>query len=68
MLQTPSSCSFTHFCLVYSPPSTESLQGQATDIAIQAEEILKLKRVITDIYVNHTGQSSDVLGKEACNK
>ncbi|XP_028842635.1 ATP-dependent Clp protease proteolytic subunit, mitochondrial [Denticeps clupeoides] len=31
-------------------------RGQATDIAIQAEEILKLKRQINNIYCKHTGQ------------
>ncbi|XP_055049466.2 ATP-dependent Clp protease proteolytic subunit, mitochondrial [Misgurnus anguillicaudatus] len=31
-------------------------RGQATDIAIQAEEILKLKRQINVIYSKHTGQ------------
>jgi len=32
-------------------------QGQATDIQIQAEEILKLKRRLNEIYVEHTGKS-----------
>ncbi|RDD43674.1 ATP-dependent Clp protease proteolytic subunit, mitochondrial [Trichoplax sp. H2] len=31
--------------------------GQATDIAIQAEEIIKLKKLINDLYKKHTGQS-----------
>lgn len=31
-------------------------QGQATDIQIQAEEILKLRRNLNQIYVDHTGQ------------
>jgi len=31
-------------------------QGQATDIQIQAEEILKLKKQLNEIYVKHTGQ------------
>jgi ATP-dependent Clp protease, protease subunit len=31
-------------------------QGQATDIEIQAKEILALKRRLNDIYVHHTGQ------------
>lgn len=31
------------------------VQGQATDIMIQAEEILKLKTQINDLYVKHTG-------------
>ncbi|XP_055713497.1 ATP-dependent Clp protease proteolytic subunit, mitochondrial [Phlebotomus papatasi] len=36
-------------------------QGQATDIQIQAEEIIKLKKLLTNIYVKHTKQSYDLL-------
>ncbi|KAL6428717.1 hypothetical protein ACFW04_007947 [Cataglyphis niger] len=32
------------------------VQGQATDIQIQALEILKLKKQINELYVKHTGQ------------
>jgi len=32
-------------------------QGQATDIEIQAKEILSLRKRLNDIYVHHTGQS-----------
>ena len=31
-------------------------QGQATDIEIQAREILDLRQRLNDIYVEHTGQ------------
>ncbi|KAK4879505.1 hypothetical protein RN001_007651 [Aquatica leii] len=31
------------------------VQGQATDIQIQAEEIVKLKKKINNLYVKHTG-------------
>jgi ATP-dependent Clp protease protease subunit len=34
-------------------------QGQATDIMIHAEETLKLKRRLNEIYVRHTGQTLD---------
>jgi ATP-dependent Clp protease protease subunit len=30
--------------------------GQATDVEIQARELLRWKRVLTDIYVEHTGR------------
>src|SRR6266446_5014654 len=36
-------------------------QGQATDIEIQAREILALRARLNDIYVRHTGQSLDVI-------
>ena len=36
-------------------------QGQATDIEIQAKEILKLRERLNEIYVDHTGQPLDVI-------
>jgi ATP-dependent Clp protease, protease subunit len=37
------------------------VQGQATDIEIQAREILSLRGRLNQIYVKHTGQSLDVI-------
>jgi ATP-dependent Clp protease protease subunit len=53
-------------------------QGQASDIERHAEDILKLKRRLNEIYVKHTGQDYDLIEKtldrdyfltatEACN-
>jgi ATP-dependent Clp protease protease subunit len=36
-------------------------QGQATDIEIQAREILSLRTRLNEIYVKHTGQPIDVI-------
>ena len=36
-------------------------QGQATDIEIQAREILALRSRLNNIYVDHTGQSLEVI-------
>ena len=36
-------------------------QGQATDIEIQAKEILDLRKRLNDIYVAHTGQDFKVI-------
>jgi len=36
-------------------------QGQATDIQIQAEEIIKLKKQINTIYAKHTGQDQSII-------
>jgi len=36
-------------------------RGQATDIAIQAEEIIKLKKQLNEIYVKHTKQKYDFI-------
>ena len=38
-------------------------QGQATDIEIQAREILKLRERLNNMYVEHTGQKLDVIEK-----
>jgi ATP-dependent Clp protease protease subunit len=36
-------------------------QGQATDIEIQAREILNLRERLNNIYVEHTGQKLSVI-------
>jgi ATP-dependent Clp protease, protease subunit len=40
--------------MVHQPSG--GFQGQATDIMLQAQEILSLKKRLNDIYVKHTGQ------------
>jgi len=35
--------------------------GQATDVEIQARELLRWKQVLTDIYVEHTGKPRNEL-------
>lgn len=37
------------------------MQGQATDIQIQAEEIIRMKKSLTEIYSKHTKQQYDIL-------
>ena len=39
------------------------ISGQASDIAIHAEEMLYIKKKLTDIYVNHTDKTFDELDK-----
>src|SRR5215470_16273553 len=41
--------------------SPGGVQGQATDIEIQAREILQLRARLNQIYMKHTGQSLDVI-------
>jgi ATP-dependent Clp protease protease subunit len=36
-------------------------QGQATDIEIQAREILNLRKRLNEIYVKHTGQPVEAI-------
>jgi ATP-dependent Clp protease protease subunit len=40
-------------------------QGTAADIKIQAEEILKLKKVLTQLLSKHSGQSLDRVGRDS---
>jgi len=39
-------------------------QGQASDIAIQAQEILRLRTTLNDILAYHTGQTSDQIAED----
>ena len=39
-------------------------QGQASDIQIHAQEIIKMKRRLNDIYAHHTGQNLDKIEKD----
>ena len=39
-------------------------QGQATDIAIQAEEILRLKKSLNQMLAKHTGQDVETIEKD----
>ena len=47
--------------LVHQPSA--SYHGQATDIARHAQEIVKLKRRLNDIYAKHTGQPLEAVEK-----
>lgn len=39
------------------------MQGQVSDIAIHAQEILRLRTSLNEIYVKHTGQELKVIGE-----
>ena len=41
------------------------IQGSATDIRIQAEEILRMKKRINDILAKHTGKPAEVVEKDS---
>jgi ATP-dependent Clp protease protease subunit len=47
--------------MVHQPSG--GFQGQASDIAIHAQEVLSLKRRLNEIYVKHTGQDYDTVEK-----
>ena len=47
--------------LVHQPSG--GFQGQASDIERHAEDIIKMKRRLNEIYVKHTGQSYETIEK-----
>jgi ATP-dependent Clp protease protease subunit len=45
-------------------PSAGGISGQATDIKIAAEEILRLRERLAEILSNHTGQSLETIERD----
>jgi ATP-dependent Clp protease, protease subunit len=45
-------------------PSAGGISGQATDIKIQAEEILRMRESLNEILAYHTGQSVDTIERD----
>jgi ATP-dependent Clp protease protease subunit len=53
-----------HSRIMIHQPLAFGLGGQATDIKIQAQEIDRLKLIINDILVRHTGNAMDRIEKD----
>lgn len=49
--------------MIHQPSIGGPITGQATDLNIHAQEILKTKARLVDIYVEHTGKPRDVIEK-----
>ncbi len=49
--------------MIHQPSMPHGVSGPATDIAITAEEIVKTREKITDIYVEATGQPREKIAK-----
>jgi ATP-dependent Clp protease protease subunit len=47
--------------MIHQPHIMGGLSGQASDIEIQAKEMINTKRRLTEIYVTHTGKDFDTL-------
>ena len=45
-------------------PWSQGISGQATDVAIQAEEIINTRRVLNDILTAHTGQDLSTIERD----
>ena len=50
--------------LMHQPLLTGVLEGQATDIEIEAREMLRLRDIIYEIYADRTGQSAETIAKD----
>lgn len=49
--------------MIHQPLISGGLAGQASDIEIHARELLKTKKLLTEIYQQHTGQTFEVLDR-----
>ena len=49
--------------MIHSPLLSGVMQGQATDLEIQAREILRTRDILIDLYVKATGKSRDAIEK-----
>lgn len=49
--------------MVHQPSISGPVTGQATDLDIQAKEILKTKQILVDLYSEHTGRSKQDIEK-----
>ena len=50
--------------LIHQPLMRGGIGGQATDIEIQAREILRLREKLNEIFVHHTNQSLEKIEKD----
>ena len=50
--------------LIHQPLVTGSIQGQASDIAIHAEEIMKVRATMDEVLAAHTGQTPEQIAAD----
>ncbi len=50
--------------IVIHQPWTQGMQGQATDLDVQAREILRQRALLVDLYHRHTGRDSEQIGRD----
>ncbi len=49
--------------MIHQPSISGPVQGQATDLNIHAEEIIKTKNQLIDLYTKHTGKKREEIAK-----
>ncbi|WP_314173681.1 ATP-dependent Clp protease proteolytic subunit [Streptomyces winkii] len=47
--------------VIHQPAFAEPVQGQADDLAIQASELLRTRKLLEEMYARHTGQSLETV-------
>lgn len=45
--------------VIHQPALTEPVQGQASDLAIQADELMRVRALLEEMLVRHTGRSQE---------
>jgi ATP-dependent Clp protease protease subunit len=50
--------------MIHQPLISGSMYAPATDIQIQAEEMLRIRKILNEILVKHTGKSFDQVEKD----
>ncbi len=50
--------------MIHQPAIQGMVKGQATDLDIQAKEILKTRALLVNLYAEHTGQPTEVIEKK----
>jgi ATP-dependent Clp protease protease subunit len=53
-----------HSRVIIHQPWSPGIQGQATDIEIQAREILRLRQLYVDLYVRHCGRPREQVERD----
>lgn len=53
-----------HSKMLIHQPWSQGISGQATDVAIQAEEIINTRRMLNDILAEHTGQALSTIERD----
>ncbi len=49
--------------MIHQPAIHGVIQGQATDLEIQAKEIIKTRKTLVNLYMEHTGQEEKAIEK-----
>jgi len=50
--------------LLHQPSFAEPVEGQASDLAIQAEELMRTRQMLEEMLVRHTGQSAELVAAD----